>query len=697
MSLELVLRTAVGGLMAQQAALRNTANNVANVNTPGYARTEVALQTSAIGGLGAGVEIGEVRRVADSFLEKELTRAIAYADYFRAQADLHDRLQLSLGKPDSAGSLAGRIDAMFAAFGKATVDATDLPRRVDAVQQTKALADEVGRLAAEVQSLRGEADQRIAGQIATVNGALTQIARLNTEIARIGAVGGDATGLAEQRAQAMSKIAGILDVRAIEQADGQSFLYTSAGAVLLDSQPRQLVYRPAGTVGAESAFGAITINRVGADGQPQGNGEPLYPSLRSGSLKGLIDMRDVELPQVAAMLGTLAEGLAGGLNAAHSESSTVPPPATLAGRNVGALATDPHGFAGRTTFVSFDANGAIDAQVTIDFSSHVTLGDVVGAVNAGLGGQANLTLSGGALQLATAGAGGVAIVPDAGTPASRAGQGFAQFFGMNDLLRGGVATGMADGLDASAGHGFGSSGTVAIELRGPGGQVAASHVLDFSALGGTVAAVLADLNAGLAGRATAGFDPNGRLTVTPAAGFETYAVHVASDSTLRGGTGVSFSGFFGLGQRYPAGVASGLAVRSDILADTDLLALARVDLTGDPPLSASDNRGGLALEAAQQASVGFRAAGDLGAVSQTVGGYAAALLASVGSEAARVDGLSQDRAVLVDEIRSRRDAVSGVNLDEELSNMVLFQNAYNAAARLITTANRMYETLLQIV
>ena len=46
---------------------------------------------------------------------------------------------------------------------------------------------------------------------------------------------------------------------------------------------------------------------------------------------------------------------------------------------------------------------------------------------------------------------------------------------------------------------------------------------------------------------------------------------------------------------------------------------------------------------------------------------------------------------------NRRDSFSGVNLDEELSQMVVLQNSYSAAARVMTTANQMYDTLLDMV
>ena len=48
------------------------------------------------------------------------------------------------------------------------------------------------------------------------------------------------------------------------------------------------------------------------------------------------------------------------------------------------------------------------------------------------------------------------------------------------------------------------------------------------------------------------------------------------------------------------------------------------------------------------------------------------------------------------EAQTRQSQVSGVNLDNELSNMVLYQQAYSAGARVLTTANQLFSTLLQI-
>ncbi|QCI80114.1 hypothetical protein E6W36_13160 [Hankyongella ginsenosidimutans] len=66
MSINSIINTAYTGLSASQAAIRTISNNVANVNTPGYARQTVDLEGLVAGGGGFGVRVSNVQRVADS-------------------------------------------------------------------------------------------------------------------------------------------------------------------------------------------------------------------------------------------------------------------------------------------------------------------------------------------------------------------------------------------------------------------------------------------------------------------------------------------------------------------------------------------------------------------------------------------------------------------------------------------------------
>ena len=62
MSLTSILSNAYSGLSASQAALRSISNNVANVNTPGYARERVNLEALVAGGVGLGVRVSRSRQ-----------------------------------------------------------------------------------------------------------------------------------------------------------------------------------------------------------------------------------------------------------------------------------------------------------------------------------------------------------------------------------------------------------------------------------------------------------------------------------------------------------------------------------------------------------------------------------------------------------------------------------------------------------
>ena len=444
----------------------------------------------------------------------------------------------------------------------------------------------------------------------------------------------------------------------------------------------------------------MTVHRVNSTtGQAVATGMPLDPALRSGTLRGLVDMRDKELPEIAVALGEFAAKVNDQINAIHNNNSAVPPPNSLTGTNSGVLATDAHGFTGMFTFAVLDTNDEISSSYTIDFSTVVTVQDVINDVNANIAGG-TLALSNGVMSFtAAAGTDGVAMLQDTASPSSRGGRSFSHFFGMNDLMEARSPSHFDTGITGAATHGFGATGTVDISFRGPGGVEASSYTLDFSATGATVTAALTDLNTAFTGYATFALDSNGQLTITPASGYENYDMSVTSDSSARGATGMTFSRFFGIGDRYRMDQAFDVGPKAAIVSDPTQLALARLDTTagaGVPALTSGDNRGATELFALASSNVSFDAAGDLPALTTSLSSYAGYFLSSVSLEADRLSSLRDDRETLRDEIQIRRDSVTGVDIDEELANMIVYQNAYNAAARLITTANQMFDTLLGI-
>ncbi|MEL7028895.1 MAG: flagellar basal body rod C-terminal domain-containing protein, partial [Pseudomonadota bacterium] len=201
---------------------------------------------------------------------------------------------------------------------------------------------------------------------------------------------------------------------------------------------------------------------------------------------------------------------------------------------------------------------------------------------------------------------------------------------------------------------------------------------------------------------TFSLNADGALTTTPNAGFSGYDVLIEQDATSRAGSGVAFTDLFGLGPGAVAGQAIGMQVRDDIANDPRLLAGAQLEIgpttaLGDTVVTVGDNRGLLAMEAAQNERIAFAPAGELPASVSTISEYAIQTLNNFAARARGAETASQNAEALREDIEFRRETVQGVNLDEELATMLIYQQAYNASARLIGAAQSLYDALLNVV
>ncbi|MCF8466038.1 MAG: flagellar hook-associated protein FlgK [Sneathiella sp.] len=698
MSLNGILNTGVTGMLSHQTALNVTSNNIANVQTEGYARKTVDYGSVVVNGVGSGVEVSEVRRITDEFIAKELRLSTAGSEQYKAMSEIHAQLQSLLGDPAENNSLTGKLDSLNAAFAALSVDPTMSVSRSAALAEIQNFGVETDRLLTQVQSLRKEADTHISEEVDTVNDAILRIYELNLDIKAASQSNQPVGELMDQRDQALTAISKVMDIKTYQMTDGAIAVVTKAGQQLLDFQPRQLVYSPAAIVTTQTKFDQITLNVYDtATKTVAATGLPLDPELQSGSLRGWLDMRNTELPNLASQIGALAAGVAEQFNSVHNDNISVPPPVTLTGRNAGVVATDAHGFTGQAIFYSFDANNNIQTSYTVDFDNPgtVTLADVMTEVNSALG-AGTLTLANGALSMtAQGGAAGVAISQEATNPSERGGRGFSHFFGMNDLIITKVETSFDTGLAAADSHGF--TGTAMMEFLGPNGEEPVSMTLDFGAIGPTMADIVTEINANLNPYTTASLDANGALKFTNSSGYDGYSINVVTDNSDRGGTGVSFSEMFGVGSRYPSDAGLEFAVVADIAANPQLLATAKIDLAGTPALTTADNRGALAFQSLATQAFSFDTTGGLAGSNVTVAEYAAQVLAKAGLDAARAESLQSDRESLSGALQNRLAEVSGVNMDEELANLIIYQNAYNASARIITTAREMYDVLMNMV
>ncbi len=704
-----ILGNAISGLQTSQTALRHTSTNIANVNNPDFARRQVNFQSRALG----GVEISDVTRIANDFLTRESYRATSNAEAAGIISKLHDRLQSTLGDPSANNSIASKINAMFADLSEMQIDPTSNVRRGAGVNSVQASLDELGKLATSVQQIRGDADQDIFGRIGIVNDLLKNIYDLNVQIVASNSLSNDAAALIDQRQQSLMALSKIIDIRISPQADGRAYVATSDGIFMVSTTLTKMKYESGATVTPDTIFPRITLHNTDfATGAVSPVGQPLETHILSGELRGLLDMRDVTLPKIAEEVGELASKLADQLNAIHNDSSAVPAPNRLTGINTGLLAADAHNFSGISNFSVTDAAGLTVVSVQADFTNNqyringgapvafggATIGDAVAAINTGLGASGSLTFVNGVMTLsATNPAHGVAMVQDSALPSSRAGRGFAHFFGLNDLVRADKPSHYQTGISAGAAHGFTLGSTAQFKFIDAQGQIPLDFTLTVA--GATVGDVITQLNTGVAPYGSFALDASGQLAFTPAPAYEGGALYSVNDLTNRGGTGLGLSQIFGIGPGARQNQAMGMEVRSDIFSNNNRLALAKLNVTapGTAALGVADDRGAIAFHALEDKITKFDAAGHITGLSATLSDYSGQILSTAARLAAQAKAIGDDRSGIRDEINSQISDISGVNLDEELANLVVYQNAYNAAARMIKAAEELFNALLDAV
>lgn len=699
MALTDILGSALSGLNAAQAGMRSTSNNIANVSTPGYAREQVSLATGVTAGRVNGVRVEEPERIADRFLEANVYRRSGDWGQASVTADYLGRLQSMLGAPGTAASVSARLDALQAA----AVAMTGSGASEQAIRTfTAQVQDSLGALQqveGDTVTLRSDAESELGNTVDSINDLLGRISDLNDTVSRQLAQGANAGGAKDLRMTAIEQLSALIKVTTREQPDGRIAIDSATGAVLVDRKPRLLSYAAGAGDGVDQpSYPPIELRFANPDGTPgAATGETIDSPGVGGKLGGLIELRDRTLPALSAQVGRLFGGLAEALNAASNAGTSVPPPATLSGGNTGLVASDRLGFTGSATFAVTTTGGVLVAKTSVDFAAlgaGATIADAVSAINAGLGGAAIASFSGGRLTLSASAAGtGVVVSQDAATPATRAGQGFSQFFGLNDLVTDPQRALGASGIAASDPHGFATGDTVQLAVRDPRGRLLAAQTLTATA-GGSFGDLVSALNSGpLSAYGSFALDARGRLAFSPDPSIPTASVAVVADSTDRFGTGRSFSSLTGLDDYRPSLRSAG--VRGDILAAPNRLPLARIDgsaTVGQRALGASDARGANAIvdELAATRDLGSADSVSVARFTTLVFGRAAldssqANDAQAEAEARRTDAVN------------RRDEYSGVNIDEELSRLVVLQNSYSAAARVMTSATQMYDTLIAMV
>ncbi|HEX3810704.1 MAG TPA: flagellar hook-associated protein FlgK [Rhizomicrobium sp.] len=710
MSLNGILSSALTALQTNSSALRVVSQNVANINTPGYARRVVNQQTQTIGGELSGVDISSIQRVVDQYYQSETLSASASSAQYDAEGTVYNQLNALLGQPGDGTSLTSQLDNVLSSLSTASLDASSNASRQGVLNSMQSLASTVSTLSGSVANLQVQTDQQVSSSIGTVNDLVKQIYDLNQQIQTQEATGNTSSGLLDQRDLAVQSLSQYVGVRTGTQSNGAMTVMTQDGITLVGDTYAKLSYDGGSTNGS---FGAITYTNINpATGQVIGQAQTLDSHLGSGSLKGLIDMRDQTLGQLQTELGQFAQKTALAFNKVSNANSAYPPPTELDGRNTGLLSTDALNFTGKTTIGITDSSGNLVSRVDVNFDAGTlsvdggaaqplgaTMGDFATALNSALGSNGSASFTNGELSISGSSGNGVVVQDDATTPSSRGGVGFSQFFGLNDVFQSAAPSVLTTGLSAGDDSGIAAGSEIDFVLRGPDGQIAKQASVTMTA-GMSIGDVVNALNGAMGSAGTFQLKSDGSISMTPSAANAGYALDVTEDSTQRGSTGMSFTKLFGIGTQQQSAQASNFSVASAMKTVSNLPfaqpSITATTVAGDSVVTPGDGRGIAAFETMLSSAQNFAAAGGLNGQSGTLGDYAGMYYQDVSTRTASSQTNQTTQDDRLTEAQSQLASSSGVNLDEELSNMMVYQQAYSAGARMLTVVQSLYDTLLQV-
>lgn len=375
---------ATGALAAEQGALSETANNIANVNTPGYSRKEPQFSENppvVLGPLtfGTGVSLENTAAVRDPILQLRIQQQTGQQGQLNALLTGLQQVQAQFSNQGS--DIESQLEALFASITQLSTAPSSLSLRQGVLTAASNLASTFNNTANNLLTQQSNLGLSVTQAVAQVNTLTSQIASVNGQIASLENLHQDASAFLDQRDQLINQLSGLIDISQIPTESGIT-LTTSNGTALVSGNQSFSLNTQADASGLQHIFA---------------QGKDITGEINSGQLGGLLAVRDQKIPSTLSSLDSLAVGLANAFNAANTSGYDLngnvggnlfaPPPAsgTGAAASMAVAITDPvllaassDGSAGSngnlTNFSAIHDQGLINGQTPSDFYSSLIFG-----------------------------------------------------------------------------------------------------------------------------------------------------------------------------------------------------------------------------------------------------------------------------------------------------------------------------------
>ncbi len=725
MTLNLALNSAISGLSTAQAGLDVISNNIANVNTEGYTRKVFQPESLVLAGQGAGVQLGDIINNVDQNLLKDMRSQHSAVGLLSTSNTYYRRIQDTFGTTAGNSSISHQVNAMQQEFTTLTTAPDSVSQQLAAVQAGVNTAAGLANMTRTVQTLRLNADNEISGAMNDINSYLNTIASLNDTISFNAATAKQTEDLEDKRDLALNKLSDLIDVRYFKNQNGSITVFTSDGTTLVDSDPVKMSHVSLSQVSPTSSYAGGDFNGIFAGVRD------ITTSIRSGKLKGLIDMRDSTLPDLQAQIDELASSLKDQVNLVHNRGTSFPTLVTnvTGTRTFMSSSTQTVTFTGaEPNVVLYDANGneltssRVLDPTGINFTNGGTIDSLATSLQTWLQAQdpqlVNATVavnSDGnfAINLGTDTIGiafkdeqtalkgsaqtdvTATIDLDGDGQGDKAFKGFSNFLGLNDYFVNNQTLSQWDSSFKPKNYTLGIPSAVDLNFSddsNPTGIVGGTVTIN---PGDTLETIRDKINANTALRDTIRADvvPEGsgqRLRIRQTNGEQLVVTQV-------GGT----NGLDTLGLNYSNnGAAAALSVNQTLVDDSSRISRGQLQLdplTGKYLLASGDNAVASQLSALMSNPATFHAAGSLSGTNVTFADYAGSIVSRASTSAATAQASFKVESDLKDSLDLKQAESAGVNLDEEMSQLLIFQQSYAASAKVISTTQQLFDILNDLI
>jgi flagellar hook-associated protein 1 len=644
-----ILSIGKSGLMAAQAGLSTTGHNITNANVAGYNRQVVVQATAtamaeSYGFMGTGTKIAEIKRYSDEFLNTQVRSAQASKsslDAFYSQISQIDNLMA-----DSTSGLSPALQDFFKGVQDVTGNHASVPSRQSMLSAADTLASRFQALNTRLAEIRTGVNGQITSNVTLINSYAQQIATLNDQI------GGFSTeeqrlpnDLMDKRDQLIAELN--KQVKATVMPGDNNSLTVSIGSgqpLVVGKKAFELVATTSPTDQTRVEVGYLTANKVTVMSES---------ALTGGELGGLLDFRANSLDPTQNALGRVAIGMASTFNAQHK------------------LGLDMNGVQGGDFFTQ--ATAFVGKNVNNNATSTTT-------VSASVSDPTKLTTSDYKVEFDGTSYNVIRLSDNKKTPIAPYPQSGPQTIdGVDFAISGSAAPGdnfivrptingaqdfrvaIGDVSQIAAAAPIATS----VPLTNTGTATISEGKVDKSYFASPLAAPLT-LSYNSSGSLLTGFPASQAVTVSSGGTSTTYAagapVPFSSGATYTTG-GISFS-------------IGGVPANGDTF-------------TISPSAASGDTRNAGLLGALQTTNIFNNG-------STTFQGAYAQMVSTVGNKTREVQVNAQAGEALLAQATGAAQDVSGVNLDEEATNLLKYQQAYQAAGKVMQIASTVFDTLLSI-